>query len=50
MLIPTVHSKTHLKSVEAAVGLENEILGVLQRVKVAILDNKVAQVLCLWEK
>lgn len=39
--------KTHLKTVEAAVGLENEILGVLQRVNVAVLDDEVAQVLCL---
>lgn len=44
---PILVPKTHLKTVEAAVGLENEILGVLQRVNVAVLDDEVAQVLCL---
>lgn len=43
-----VKAQTHLKSVEAAVRFENEILGVLQGVNVATLDDKVAQVLCLW--
>lgn len=42
-----VKAKTHLKSVEAAVRLENEILGILQGVHVAVLDNEVAQVLGL---
>lgn len=42
-----VKAKTYLKSVEAVVRLENEIPGILQGVNVAILDNKVAQVLCL---
>lgn len=48
ILTPKVQVETHLKPVEAAVRLENKILGVLQRINVAILNNEVAQVLCLW--
>lgn len=48
IFIPKVQAKTYLKSVEAAIGFEDEILGVLQGINVAILDNEVAQVLCLW--
>ena len=45
---PQVKAETHLKSVEAAVGLQSEVLGVLQGVNVAVLDDEVAQVLSLW--
>ena len=45
---PQVKAKTHLKSVEAAVRLQSEVLGVLQGVNVAVLDDEVAQVLSLW--
>lgn len=48
MLISRVQATTHLESVEAAVRLEHEVLRVLQGVNVAVLDNEVAQVLCLW--
>ena len=45
---PQVKAEAHLKSVEAAVGLQSEVLGVLQGVNVAVLDDEVAQVLSLW--
>lgn len=41
-------AEAHLKSVEAAVRLQSEVLGVLQGVNVAVLDDEVAQVLGLW--
>lgn len=42
-----VEVRSHLKPVQAAIRLEDQILGVLQGINIAVLDNKVAQVLCL---
>lgn len=47
---PPDQAHAHLESIEAVIRLEDEILGVLKWVNVAIFDNEVAQVLGLWEE